>query len=136
LAPPELEEYPPPTPVVSDPLPVWQDPSEPHPCGFARGISSTIIFDVSGTLHSRLQGRFPEELAAVAAFLEPADGEMLTQQAFDVIAFAEGAHSWALNRTQRTRAVLEGSKRFCGRSVRSTTLCAFECAMQKEKVEW
>jgi hypothetical protein len=124
IQPPELEPYPPPTPVIADPLPVWQDPSEPQPCGFARGITATVIFDVSGTLHPRLQGRFPEELAAVAAFLDPSTGEMLTQQAFDVIAFAEGAHSWALTRAQRMHAVLEGSKRVRGRLVRASQCCS------------
>lgn len=45
-------------------------------------------------------------------------------QAFDVIAFAAGAHSWSLAHTRRQRAIADGSKRYSGRAVRSTSsLC-------------
>ena len=120
--PPELPPQPEPTPYTAPALPQWVNPGEPPPCGFLRGTSATVFFDVSGTLSPRLRGRFREEASAVAAMLDAATGEMRSQLAFDVIAFAAGAHSWSLAR-ERTRAtILSGGRRMTGRAVRSALL--------------
>lgn len=99
-------------------VPQWQHPCEPGPCGFLRSTSATILFDVSGTLSHRLNGRFADEIAAVAALLDPVHGEMLTQQAFDVIAFAAGAHSWSLAKARQQRTLDDSTRRCSGRAVR------------------
>jgi hypothetical protein len=105
-------------PFAEEPLrlPTWQAPSEPTPVGFVRGCCPCIIFDVSGTMAHRLQGRFVDVRAAVTELLRPG-GEMASVLAFDVIAFASGPHSWSSNFEQRQRLVSDGRQLLTGRQV-------------------
>lgn len=57
-----------------------------------------------------------EELAAAAALLG-FDGEMSTQQAFDVITFATGAHSWSQEFERRNKMLEDGRIMLAGRQV-------------------
>jgi hypothetical protein len=99
-------------------MPVFQAPAEPRPVGFLRGAAPLLVLDVSGTLSPVLRGRFGDELAAAALLLGPA-GEMGTQRAFDVIAFATGAHSWSVDYQRRARMLQEGRVMLAGRQVRT-----------------
>lgn len=100
------------------PVPVFQPPREPRPVGFVRGRAPLLIIDVSGTLSPRLRGLFMREVEAAAALLAPPGGEFATQAAFDVIAFATGAHSWSMDFMRRARIVREGKTMLAGRQVR------------------
>lgn len=102
-------------------VPVFQPPREPRPVGFVRGRAPLLIIDVSGTLSPRLRGQFVAEVAAAAQLLSPQDGEFATQSAFDVIAFATGAHSWSVDYMRCARIVREGRTMLAGRQVRLPT---------------
>jgi hypothetical protein len=100
-------------------IPTFQPPCEPRPVGFLRGKAPVIIIDVSGTLSPILRGRFADEVAAAVALLD-FDGEVSTQRAFDVIAFATGAHSWSQEFARRNKLVEDGRSMLAGRQVRTS----------------